>query len=152
LHSPFPPTTLAQDIATANALRSAGAGSEGSQTDAGEEQRDPINEAGTDNNSEGGEQRNIDFDKEFEDLKRQAARKRREKEKKALRRYLSDDDPSLSITIQNENYGNPENLNKRKRKQRATSNGEESDSKDNANLLRIKPNPPLLYGATSEQK
>jgi hypothetical protein len=125
-HTTYPSanTQLAQDIATANALRSAGAGPEGSQADAGEEQGDPMDEAGTDSDSEGGKQGNIDFDEEFEDLKRQAARKRREKEKKALRRYLSDDDPSLSITIQSEHYGNPENLNKRKRKQRATSNGE----------------------------
>jgi len=111
-----------------------------------------MDEAGTDSGSEGGEQGTIDSDEEFEDLKRQASRKQRDEEKQALRRYLKGDDPSLSITIQGKQYGNPENLRKRKRKQRVTSNGEESDSEDNANLLRIRPNPPPLYGASSEQE
>jgi hypothetical protein len=145
-------TQLAQDIATANALRDAGEGPEGPQANAGEEQGDPMDEAGADSGSEGGEQGSSDIDEEFEDLKRQASRKQREEEKQALRRYLSGDDPSLSITIQGRSYGNPENLRKRKRKQKVTSNGEESDSEDNANLLRIRPNPPPLYGASSEQE
>jgi hypothetical protein len=143
---------LAQDIATANALRGAGEGPEGPRANAGEEQEDPIGEAGTDSESEGGEQGDIDSDEEFEDLKRQASRKQRDEEKQALRRYLSGDDPGLSITIQGRQYGNPENLNKRKRKRRVPSNGEESDSEDNANLLRIRPNPPPLYRASSEQE
>jgi hypothetical protein len=73
-----------------------------------------MDETGTDSGSEKGKQGNIDFNEKFEDLKRQAARKRREKEKKALRRYFSNDDPSLSIIIQGENYGNSENFNRKR--------------------------------------
>jgi hypothetical protein len=151
---------LARDVASAiaaeaaaNALRNAGEDQEGPQANAGEEQGDPTREAGTDTESGEGEQGgDIDSDEEFEELKRQAARKQRAEEKQALRRYLKGDDPNLLITIQGKQYGNPESLNKRKRKQKATSNDDASDSEDNANLLRIRPNPPPLYGASSEQE
>jgi hypothetical protein len=67
-----------------------------------------------------------------------------------LRRYLSGEDSSLSITVQGKSYGNPENL--KKKKQKATSNGEKNDCGDQDDLLRIKPNPPPKHEATSEQK
>jgi hypothetical protein len=94
-----------------------------------------MGEAGTDSESEGGEQGDIDSDEEFEELKRQAAHKQRAEEKQALRNYLKGDDPNLSILIQGRQYGNPESLNKRKRKQRTSPNNDASDSEDNANLL-----------------
>jgi hypothetical protein len=139
---------LARDLAASRAADAAA----NAEADAGEEQEDPMEEAGTVSGPEEGEQGDIDTDEEFEELKRQAARKQRAEEKQALRRYLKGDDPNLLITIEGRQYGNPENLNKRKRKQRPSSNDEESDSEDNANLLRIRPNPPPLYGASSEQE
>lgn len=149
---PSASTQLAQDIATATVSRDTETGLERSRTDAGEEQGVFVDETESDIGSEGGQQETVDSDEEFESLKRQASRKRRDREKQALRRYLSEDDPDLSIIVQGEQYGNPENLNQRKRKQRATSNGGGSDSEDNANLLRIRPNPPPSYGATNEQE
>jgi hypothetical protein len=56
-----------------------------------------MGEAGTDSESERGEQGDIDSDEEFEELKRQAAHKQRAEEKQALRRHLKGDDPNLSI-------------------------------------------------------
>jgi hypothetical protein len=45
------------------------------ETDAGEEQKDPMKKIGTVSGSKEGEEGDIDTDKEFKKLKRQAARK-----------------------------------------------------------------------------
>jgi hypothetical protein len=59
-----------------------------------------MEKAGTINKTEKRDERNIDTDKKFKKLKRQATRKQRTKKKQALRKYLKKNDPNLSITIQ----------------------------------------------------
>lgn len=86
-------------------------------------------------------------DGEFEKLKRLALRKQRADDKRALRSYL---ETGVAVTVGGVHYGNPEVRRKRKRNDAAETDA--SDSEDNANLLRIRPNPPPLYGATCEQE
>jgi hypothetical protein len=111
-----------------------------------------MEKAGTVNGPEKGDEGDINSNKEFKKLKCQAARKQRVKKKQALRKYFKKNDSNLSITIQSKQYKNPENLNKKKRKRRPSSNDKKSNSEDNANLLRIRFNPSPLYGAFNEQK
>ena len=58
-----------------------------------------MKEANIISGPEEGNEGNINSDKKFEELKRQAARKQRAEKKQALRKYLKKNDPNLSITI-----------------------------------------------------
>jgi hypothetical protein len=94
--------------------------------------------------------KNDESDAEYEELKRQAKRKQRAAEKQALRNYVLKNDPSLSFTIDRKQFGNPETLGKSQKKARKGS--DEDNSENNANLMRIRPNPPPQYSASSEQE
>jgi hypothetical protein len=143
----------------ANASRQREDGEQGNHSNipspasAGREQAERSGDAGV--RATGGEREETDVgndesDVEYEELKRQAERKQRAAEKQALRNYVVGDDPSLSFTIDGKQFGNPETLGKSQK--RARKGTDEDDSEDNANLMRIRPNPPPQYSASSEQE
>ena len=82
----------------------------------------------------------------YEELKRQIRRKYRAIEKQVMRRYLKGDDPDYIIIINGKIY---RNLGGKIRKRRCRSSGSSDSSAD---IIRIRFNPPSLYGAGSEQE
>jgi hypothetical protein len=56
------------------------------------------------------------------------------------------------LLFKTNNIGILKTLIKEKKKQKPFLNDKKSNNEDNANLLRIRPNLPPLYGTSSEQK
>ena len=145
---------LERDIATARALDPQtdetvpSNGQVSSTTIARETQRREVDSSSEGEGREDTDEGNGESDGEFEELKRLALRKQRADDKHALRSYLK---TGVAVTVEGVHYGNPEGL-QRKRKRNSAGETDASDSEENANLLRIRPNPPPLYGATSEQE
>ena len=101
----------------------------------------------TQNKEQKSEKKSVKSDEKFEKLKCRALRKQRVEDKRALETYLR---TGIIITVRGVIYGNPETH--RRRKRTKISETDVSDSENNADTLRIRLNPPFLYGATSEQK
>ncbi len=82
----------------------------------------------------------------YEELKRQVRRKYRVIKKQVMRRYLKREDPDYIVIINGKIY---RNLGGKIRKRRCRSSGSSDSSAD---IIRIRFNPPSLYGAGSEQE
>ena len=67
-----------------------------------------------------------------------------------MRRYLEEENPDYIAIINNKIYRNPGGNLGGKTRKRGRRNSGSSDS--GADTIRIRPNPPPLYGAGSEQK
>ncbi len=85
-------------------------------------------------------------DFEYEELKRQIRRKYRVAEKQIMRRYLKKKNPDYVAIINGKIYGN---LKGKIRKRRCRSSG---SNNSNANVMRIRFNPPPFYNAGSEEE
>ena len=85
-------------------------------------------------------------DFKYEKLKRQIRRKYRVIEKQVMRRYLEGEEPDDVVIINNKIYGNSGG---KIRKRRRRSSGSSDSGVD---TIRIRFNPPSLYGVGSKQK